>query len=88
MLFAGTRGGPMRTSIISLLRDRPMNTNQLAGALGVDYKAVQHHLRVLTRDSMVSSAGERYAVTYSVSALLEANMATFDEIAAKLEKSK
>lgn len=65
-----------------------MNTNQLAAALGVDYKAAQHHLRVLTREGMVSSPGGRYAVEYSVSPLLEANMAAFDEVAAKLEKGK
>jgi len=88
MAFAGTRGGPMRARIVVLLRARPMNTNQLAVTLGVDYKAAQHHLRVLLRDGMVSSPGGRYAVEYSVSALLEANMAAFEEIAAKLEKSK
>lgn len=88
MAFAGTRGGPMRARIVALLRERPMNTNQLAAALGVDYKAAQHHLRVLARDGMVSRPTGRYAVEYSLTGLLEANMATFDEIAAKLEKSK
>lgn len=88
MAFAGTRGGPMRARIVALLRGRPMNTNQLAVALGVDYKAAQHHLRILSRDGMVVSPGGRYAVAYSVSPLLEANMAAFEEVTAKLEKSK
>ncbi len=88
MLFSGTRGGPMRARIVMLLRARPMNTNRLAAALGVDYKAAQHHLRVLAREGMVSAPGGRYAVEYSLTGLLEANMATFDEVAAKLEKGK
>ncbi|MGI0024931.1 MAG: ArsR family transcriptional regulator, partial [Nitrososphaera sp.] len=41
-LFAGSRGGDNRIRIIDLLKDQPYNINQLAEALGVDYKAVQH----------------------------------------------
>ena len=44
-LFAGSRGGENRIKIISLLKERPYNINQLAEVLGVDYKAIQHQDR-------------------------------------------
>lgn len=88
MIFAGSRGGPMRIRIISLIRARPMNTNQIATALGIDYKAAQHHLRVLERNTMVVRSGGEYGATYSISTLLEVNVGQFDEIVAQQEKSK
>src|SRR5437867_8270571 len=52
-LLGGTRGGPNRAEILRVLRDRPLNANQLAESLGVDYKTVQHHLRVLEEHGLV-----------------------------------
>ena len=43
-LFAGSRGGENRIRIIDLIKEQPQNINQLAEALGVDYKAVQNHI--------------------------------------------
>ncbi|MEM3086639.1 MAG: winged helix-turn-helix domain-containing protein [Halobacteria archaeon] len=54
-LFAGTRGAEMRARIVFLLAERPQNTNQLAEALGVDYKAVQHHLKVLQKSGLIQT---------------------------------
>lgn len=85
-LFAGSRGGEKRIRIIDLLKDRPYNTNQLAAALGVDYKAVQHHITVLEKNNMVSKAGEKYGILYFVSNYLEANIDAFNEVKAAIEK--
>jgi len=87
-VFAGSRGGLNRLRIISALKDKPMNTNQLANELGLDYKAIQHHIKVLEKNNLISKEGEKYGVTYFVSTFLEVNMETFDEIANKLDKSK
>jgi len=87
-VFAGSRGGLNRLRIISTLKDKPMNTNQLANELGLDYKAIQHHIHVLEKNNLISKEGERYGVTFFVSTFLEVNMETFDEIANKLDKSK
>ena|SRR5712692_3862822 len=81
-LFAGTRGGENRMRIIDLLKERPYNMNQLAEALGLDYKAIQHHLRVLERNNLVNKAGEKYGMLYFISNYLEANIDTFSEIRA------
>jgi len=61
-----------------------MNQNQLAGELGLQYKAVQHHVRVLLRSSLLVGTGEKYGITYSLTPWLESGMKTFDEICSKL----
>jgi DNA-binding transcriptional ArsR family regulator len=85
-LFAGSRGGENRIRIIDFLKKRPYNINQLAEALGVDYKLVQHHIGVLERNNMVTKAGEKYAVLYFISNYLEANIEAFNEIRDAIEK--
>ena len=87
-VFAGSRGGLNRLRIISAIKDKPMNTNQLANELGLDYKAIQHHINVLEKNNLISKEGEKYGITYFVSTFLEVNMETFDEIVNKLDKSK
>ncbi len=87
-LFAGSRGGINRLKLISILKETPLNANQLAKELGLDYKAIQHHIRVLEKNNIISKAGEKYGVTYFISPFLEVNMETLDEIVQKLEKSK
>ena len=87
-VFAGSRGGLNRLKIISKLRENPFNINQLAKELGLDYKAIQHHVRVLEKNNMISKFGEKYNVNYFVSTFLEVNMGIFEEIEGKLDKSK
>ena len=87
-VFAGSRGGLNRLKIISKLRENPFNTNQLAKELGLDYKAIQHHIRVLEKNNMIAKIGEKYNVTYFISTYLEVNMEAFEEIEGKLDKSK
>ena len=87
-VFAGSRGGLNRLRLVSVLKNTPLNANQLARELGLDYKAIQHHVQVLEKNNIVTKIGEKYNVTYFISNFLEANMESFDEIAGKLEKSK
>jgi len=87
-VFSGSRGGLNRLKIISKLKENPYNINQLAKELNLDYKAIQHHIRVLEKNNLISKVGEKYGVTYFVSTFLEVNMETFEEIEEKLDKSK
>lgn len=87
-VFGGSRGGLNRLRIISTLKEKPQNTNQLANKLGLDYKAIQHHINILEKNNLISKEGEKYGITFFISTFLEVNMETFDEIANKLEKSK
>jgi DNA-binding transcriptional ArsR family regulator len=85
-LFAGSRGGNNRIRIIDLLKERPYNMNQLAEALGLDYKAIQHHIMVLEKNNLVSKIGEKYGVVYFISNYLEVNIDAFNEIKSKIKK--
>jgi predicted transcriptional regulator len=84
-IFAATRGGMNRIRIILHLRNMPTNTHKLAKAMGLDYKAVQHHLRTLERNNLVTKVGSNYGVTYFPSVLFEDGEVIFDEIVAKLK---
>ncbi len=53
-LFSGTRGGFTRLKIIALLIERPYNTHQLAKKLELDYKAIQHHMKVLMKNNLIT----------------------------------
>jgi len=87
-IFTGSRGGLNRLKIISKLKENPLNTNQLAKELGLDYKAIQHHIKVLEKNNLITKAGEKYGVIFFISTFLEVNMGTFEEIEGKLDKSK
>ncbi len=84
LLFVGSRGGTNRIRIMSVLRNRPRNRNQLAIELGIDYKNIQHHIKVLEGNNLVKKIGNLYGVTYYVSALFENNEIVFDEIVDRL----
>lgn len=83
LLFAATQGGAMRTRIIEAIKEAPRNANQLREHLGVDYRTVTHHLKILERDNMVVSVGERYGRVYFLSTILEEYYPSFAKLAAK-----
>jgi len=87
-VFAGSKGGLNRIRLISAIRKTPLNTNQLAKELGLDYKAIQHHLNVLDKNNLITKVGDKYGATFFISTFLEVNLETLDEIVMKLEKSK
>jgi DNA-binding transcriptional ArsR family regulator len=87
-LFAGSRGGENRIRIIDLLKEQPYNMNQLAEVMGVDYKAVQHHIGVLERNNMITRSGEKYGVLYFISSYLEVNIDAFNEVKATIEQKR
>jgi len=85
-LFAGSKGGENRSRIIDMLKEQPRNTNQLSEFLGLDYKAVQHHMSVLENNNLVAKAGEKYGVLYFISDYLEHNIETYYEVKSKIRK--
>ncbi len=85
-LFTSTRGGFTRLRIIMHLLDQPYNTHQLAKVLDLDYKAVQHHMKVLQKNNMVSKIGEKYGAIFHLSNFLEINIGALDEAIEKLDR--
>ena len=85
-LIAGTRGGVTRAKIIQTLKETPQNANQLANLLGMDYRTIRHHLEVLEKNRIITSAGEGYGITYFLSPAMEENYGLFEEILNKIWK--
>lgn len=77
-LFTSTRGGFTRLKIIMLLLERSYNTHQLAQELDLDYKAVQHHMKVLEKNNMVLKLGDKYGAIFHLSTFLEVNISALD----------
>jgi DNA-binding transcriptional ArsR family regulator len=82
-LIVGTRGGLSRAKIIETLKETPQNANQLANLLELDYRTIRHHLEVLEKNRIITSAGEGYGITYFLSPAMEENYALFEEILKK-----
>ena len=87
-VFTGSKGGSNRIRLISIIRKTPLNANQLAKEMGLDYKAIQHHVNVLEKNNLITRVGEKYGAIFFISTFLEVNLETFDEIVTKLEQSK
>ena len=85
-LFTSTRGGFTRLRIVTELLAQPCNTHQLAKKLDLDYKAVQHHMKVLEKNNMISKIGEKYGAIFHLSNFLEINIHTLDEAIDILDK--
>ena len=85
-LFTGTRGGYTRLKIIMNLEARPLNTHQLSKEIGLDYKAIQHHMRVLEKNNLVTKVGEKYGAIFHLSNFLEINIECLTEVIEKLER--
>jgi len=84
-LFVGSRGAANRIRIISVLRNMPRNRNQLSIELDLDYKNIQHHLKILEKNNLVRKIGNHYDVIYCVSTLFENSEFVFDEIVDRLK---
>lgn len=66
-LLDGTRGGPTRLRLLSILSKKPLNLRQLALAAGVDYSTAEHHIRLMEKHSIVDCMGSGYGRLYFVS---------------------
>jgi len=85
LLFAGSVGAKNRIRIMAVLRKRPSNRNQLSTELGMEYKAIQHHMEVLEKNNLVKKTEHQYSMPYYISELFMHNEIVFDEIRHKLK---
>jgi DNA-binding transcriptional ArsR family regulator len=87
-LIAGSRGGTNRARIIQALHDRPYNVNQLSLELDLDYKTIQHHIKVLGDHNIIvnSSEEKKYGAMIFLSNRMEENYPIFLEILSKMKK--
>lgn len=86
-LIGGSRGGENRLRIVRAIEDRPMNANQLANELDLNYKTVQHHLEVLVDNDVLRTTGDDYGKMYFLTDQMESNLDILEEVADKADLS-
>jgi DNA-binding IclR family transcriptional regulator len=78
-LLFGTRGGPNRRRLLEELVRSPANAHQLSEWVGLDYRTVRHHLRILERNGAVTRpVGDAYATPYEICASASAYLETLE----------
>lgn len=85
-ILTGMKGGMNRVEIIRLLSKNSLNANQLKEKTGLDYKTVQHHIRVLSKNRFIFNSGKKYGAIYSLTEEFKENFNLFKEILAKVNK--
>jgi hypothetical protein len=83
-LLGGKRGGENRARIIWSLKSKPSNMNQLATELDLQYKSIQHHMKILAGSSLVAPSGEGYGAVFILTPWFEAHFDAFVQICSKL----
>jgi len=87
-LIHGTRCGPVRALILATLEEQPLNANQLAQKLELDYSTIKHHLDVLMENRLVEPVGGKYGQLYFLSSMLQENYDQFKEMLDKIGKKQ
>ena len=85
--LTGTRGGMNRIELIKLLIKKSLNANEIREKLKLDYKTVQHHLRLLVKNRFIKMSGDKYGAIYNLTDEFKLQISVFMEILAKVNKS-
>lgn len=59
-MIEASRGGVTRARILLLIRGEPLNTNQIAKRLGLNYRSVTHHINILVKNGLIMRIGKGY----------------------------
>lgn len=82
-LIAGSKGGINRARILGALEKKPMNSNTLSTKLKLDYKTVQHHIKLLQQNQLIVNTGSRYGKVFFISPQLKDEWQLFEEMLKK-----
>jgi predicted transcriptional regulator len=85
-VFVATRGGPTRIKIVDMITERPYNINQLSTELRMDYKTIQHHIKILEDNNIIVPEERKYGTIYFHSPTFEQAMDIFEDIKGKVVK--
>ena len=83
-LLGGKRGGENRARIIQTLTNSAEKFESTCQRSDLQYKAVQHHIRVLVTSALLVSSGERYGTVYMLSPWFEHHIEIFDQVCGKV----
>ncbi len=87
-ILVGSKGGRTRARILEIISEKPMNANQLAETLGLNYHTITYNMNVLIKSRLVDVEGPRYGQVYHPSAIFTSNINTFKKIIEASAKEK
>ncbi len=91
-VFTGMSGRYTRLRIICAITEDPMNTLELSKKLDLDYKTIQHNIKVLEENNLIVREGEGYGDLFFTSEIISSNLPTLysviRKVEAKLDKSE
>jgi DNA-binding transcriptional ArsR family regulator len=76
-MILGTEGGVNRAMIIKHLKEAPLNINQIAEKLNVNYRTISHHVKILEENGLLASTKGKYNKMYFLSDELQNNYDEF-----------
>jgi len=84
-VFTGMSGRYTRMRIICAITEEPMNSLELSKKLKLDYKTIQHNIKVLESNSLVDRQGEGYGDIFFPSDMISSNLPTLYKVIRKVE---
>jgi DNA-binding transcriptional ArsR family regulator len=84
-VFTGMSGRYTRMRIICAITEVPMNSLELSKKLNLDYKTIQHNIKVLESNSLIDREGEGYGDIFFASELISSNLPTLYKVIRKVE---
>ena len=85
-VFTGMSGRYTRMRIICAITEEPMNTLEISKKLGLDYKTIQHNIKVLESHNFIVRKGEGYGDLFFPSDLISSNLPTLYLVIRNVEK--
>ena len=84
-VFTGMSGRYTRMRIICAITEEPMNARELSKKLELDYKTIQHNIKVLESNNLIDREGEGYGDMFFPSDLISSNLSTLYKVIRKVE---
>ena len=84
-ICTGMSGRYTRMRIICAITEEPLNARELSKKLELDYKTIQHNIKVLESNSLIDRVGEGYGDMFFPSDLISSNLPTLYKVIKKVE---
>ena len=85
-VFTGMSGRYTRMRIICAITEEPMNTLELSKKLEMDYKTIQHNIKVLENNGLIVREGEGYGDLFFASDLISSHLPTLYKVIRRVEE--